>query len=139
MLRSYQFLHNKKYTCTHYVILIKIYNTLFRCHKVFYRCVPIFNYKSDSNEDIPLAYLEPKIRPPEPLTDPRAAIVFQPTAWASPACTKTNRRPVDQLEALDIWILAQSVPNGWVHQILSYKSNFDHIFFLLRHLTLLYQ
>ena len=73
-----------------------------RCHKIFYRCVQIFNYKSDSNEDIPLAHFEQKIRPPEPLTDPRAAIVFQPMARVSPACTKTNQQPVDWLGALEV-------------------------------------
>ena len=58
--------------------------------------------KSDSNGDIHLAHIEPKIRPPEPLTDQRIAIVFQPMARASPAHTKTNRRSADRLGALEI-------------------------------------
>ena len=86
-------------------------------------------YNPESDEDIPLTYFEPEIRPPEPLTDPRAAIVFQPMARVSPACTKTNRRPVDRLETLQIWVLAQCGPNGFLHWILGYKSHFDHIFF----------
>ena len=94
----------------------------------------IFNYKSDSNEDIPLAHIEPKIRPPEPITDPRAAIVFQPTAQASPACTKTNCWPVVQLEVQQILVLAQCVPNICLQWILDYRSNFDHIFLHLQHL-----
>ena len=38
----------------------------------------------------------------EPLTYERIAIVFQPTARASPAHTKTNRRSADRLGALEI-------------------------------------
>ena len=63
----------------------------------------IFNMKSDSNGDIHLAHIEPKIRSLEPLTYQRIAIVFQPTARASPAHTKTNRRSAHRLEALEIW------------------------------------
>ena len=33
-------------------------------------------YNPESDEDIPLTYFEPEIRPPEPLTDPRAADLF---------------------------------------------------------------
>ena len=51
----------------------------------------------------------------EPLAYERIAIVFQPTARASPAYTKTNQRCVDRLEALEIWFLAQCVPNGCLH------------------------
>ena len=39
----------------------------FRCRKKFYTCVPIFNHKSNSNEDIHLVHIEPKIRSLEPL------------------------------------------------------------------------
>ena len=49
-----------------------------RCHKNFYSCVQIFYVKSDSNEDIHLAHVEPKIKSPEPLYDPHTAIVYQP-------------------------------------------------------------
>ena len=72
-----------------------------RYPKKFYSCVQIFNMKSDSNGDIHLAHIEPKIRPPEPPSDQRIAIVFQPMARASLAHTKTNWRSVDRLEALE--------------------------------------
>ena len=68
----------------------------FRCHKTFYTCLQIFYYNPESKEDIHLAHIELPITSPKTLTDPRAAIVFQPMARASPAHTKTNRRPVDQ-------------------------------------------
>ena len=54
----------------------------------------IFNHKSNSNEDIHLAHIEPLITSVDPLTDHWATIVFQPMARASPASTKTNWRPV---------------------------------------------
>ena len=67
-----------------------------RCHKKFYTCLQIFYYNPESKEDIHLAHIELPITSPKTLTDPRAAIVFQPMAQASPARTKTNRRPDDQ-------------------------------------------
>ena len=70
--------------------------------KKFYTCVQIFNMKLDSNGDIYLAHIEPKIRPPEPLTDQRTAIVFQPMAWTSPAHNKTNWQSVDRLDTLEV-------------------------------------
>ena len=76
-----------------------LYENLFR---IFLNMIQTFNMKSDSIEDIHLALIEPKIRPPEPLTDQWITIVFQPIARASPAPTKTNRRSVDRLEALEI-------------------------------------
>ena len=57
----------------------------------------IFNHNPESKEDIHLAHIEPKKFSFKPITDHRDAIVFQPMAQASPACTKTNRRPDDQL------------------------------------------
>ena len=54
----------------------QLYSMLIRCCKKFFTCVQIFNHKSDSHEDIHLAHIGPKIRPPEPLTDQRIAIVF---------------------------------------------------------------
>ena len=54
--------------------------TTYRCHKKFYTCLQIFNHNPESNEDINLAHIVPKIKPPEPLNDPHAAIVFQPMA-----------------------------------------------------------
>ena len=47
-----------------------------RCHKNFYSCVQIFNIKSNSIEDIHLAHIEPKIKPPEPLDDPHTTDLF---------------------------------------------------------------
>ena len=110
------------YLCALY-ILQYIYvhiNRYLRCRKNFYTCLQIFNHNPESNEDINLAHIVPKIKPPEPLNDPLAAIVFQPTAWASPAHTKTNRWRVDRLGALEVWFLAQCVPNGCLHWILGY-------------------
>ena len=101
----------------YYIVLLLIY---IRCRKNFYTCLQIFNHNPESNEDINLAHIVPKIKPPEPLNDPHAAIVFQPTAWASPAHTKTNRWRVDRLGALEVWFLAQCVPNGCLHWILGY-------------------
>ena len=37
-----------------------------------------------------LAHIESPITPPVLITDPRAAIVFQPMARVNAACTKTN-------------------------------------------------
>ena len=42
----------------------------------FFSSVQIFNHKSNSNEDIHLAHIEPKIRSLEPLTDQRIADLF---------------------------------------------------------------
>ena len=39
-------------------------------------CLQIFNYNPESNEDIHLAHIEPKIIPPEPLEDPHATDLF---------------------------------------------------------------
>ena len=47
--------------------------------------------------------LRKKTKSLEPLAYERIAIVFQPTARASPAHTKTNRRSAHRLEALEIW------------------------------------
>ena len=58
--------------------------------------------KSDSSEDIHLAHIEKKTKSLEPLAYERIAIVFQPTARASPAHTKTNRRSAHRLGALEI-------------------------------------
>ena len=69
--------------------------------------------KSDSNGDIHLAHIGPKIGPPEPLTDQQIAIVFQPMARASPAHTKTNRRPVDRLE-LGVIFFFRSMCAKWM-------------------------
>ena len=74
-----------------------------RGHKKFSSSVQIFIYNPESKEDIHLAHIELPITSPQPLTDPRAAIVFQPTARASPARTKTNRWSAHRLEALEIW------------------------------------
>ena len=43
----------------------------------------------------------------ESLTDHQIAIVFQPTAWASPALTKTNWRADDRLEVAEIFFFHQ--------------------------------
>ena len=67
----------------------------------------IFNHKSNSNEEIHLAHIELPVRLPESLTDHQIAIVFQPTAWASPACIKTNQQPDDQLEVEEIFFFHQ--------------------------------
>ena len=91
-----------------------------RCRKKFYTCVPIFNHKSNSNEDIHLAHIEPKIRSLEPLTDERIAIVFQPTARASPAHTKTNRQPHNWCRGGSNFF-TQFVPNGCLHWIPGYR------------------
>ena len=48
--------------------------------------------------------LRKKTKSLEPLAYERIAIVFQPTARASPAHTKTNRRSAHRLEALEIWV-----------------------------------
>ena len=98
-----------------------IANMYIRCHKKFYTCLQIFYYNPESKEDIYLAHIELPITSPQPLTDPRAAIVFQPTARASPAHTKTNRRPVDWLELEEIFFFTECVPNGCPHWILGYK------------------
>ena len=74
---------------------------MIRCSKNFYIWFEIFNHKSNSNEDIHLAHIEPLITSVDPLTDHRATIVFQPMARASPASTKTNWQPDDQLGALE--------------------------------------
>ena len=87
-------------------------DVLIRCSKNFYIWFEIFNHKSNSNEDIHLAHIEPLITSVDPLTDHRATIVFQPMARASPASTKTNRRPDDQLGALEWWLWPQCVPGG---------------------------
>ena len=92
-----------------------------RCHKKFYTCLQICYYNPESKEDIYLAHIELPITSPQPLTDPRAAIVFQPTARASPAHTKTNRRPVDWLEMEEKIFVTECVPNGCPHWILGYK------------------
>ena len=78
------------------------YTMPIRGHKKFSSSVQIFIYNPESKEDIHLAHIELPITSPKTLTDPRAAIVFQPMARASPAHTKTNRRSVDRLEALEI-------------------------------------
>ena len=72
-------------------------NTLVRYPKKIYTYVQIFNMKSDSSGDIHLAHIEKKNKSLEPLTYERIAIVFQPTARAIPAHTKTNRRCVHKL------------------------------------------
>ena len=72
-----------------------------RCHKFFLSRYQKFNYKQFSKEDNYSAHIEPQITPPEPITDPRATILFQPMAQANAARTKTNRRPVDRLRALE--------------------------------------
>ena len=74
---------------THYMYI--------RCHKKISSRGLIFIYNPESKEDIHLAHIELPITSPQPLTDPRAAIVFQPTARASPAHTKTYRRCVHKL------------------------------------------
>ena len=68
-----------------------------RCHNKFYTCLQIFNYNPESIEHIHLAQIELKTRPPKPLSDPYTNIVFQPTACASAAHTKTNRWCGDQI------------------------------------------
>ena len=68
-----------------------------RCRKNFYTCLQIFNHNPESNKDINLAHIWKKTKSLEPLTYERIAIVFQPTARASPAHTKTNRRCVHKL------------------------------------------
>ena len=70
--------------------------------------------KSDSNGDIHLAHIGPKIGPPEPLTGQRIAIVFQPTARASPALIKTNQRSVDRLLRGSGDLIFGSVCAAWV-------------------------
>ena len=92
-----------------------------RCSKTFYTCLQIFYYNPESKEDIHLAHIELPITSPKTLTDPRAAIVFQPMARASPAHTKTNRRPVDRLELGVIFFFAQCVPNGCLLRIPGYN------------------
>ena len=42
------------------------------------------------------------MRSPESLTDYQIAIAFQPTTWASPASTKTNRQSDDWLGAIRV-------------------------------------
>ena len=83
--------------CIIYITYLQLH-MYFRCRKTFYTCLQIFYYNPESKEDIHLAHIELPITSPKTLTDPRAVIVFQPTAQASPAHTKTNRRLVDQLE-----------------------------------------
>ena len=56
--------------------------------------------------------LRKKTKSLEPLAYERIAIVFQPMARASPASTKTNWRPDDQLGALEWWLWPQCVPGG---------------------------
>ena len=55
------------------------------------------------------------------LTDHRDAIVFQPTAQARPAHTKTNRRPDDQFRGGSNFFFTQFVPNGCLHWIPGYR------------------
>ena len=93
-----------------------IYLPMGRCHKNFFSHYQKFNYKRFSKEDIYLAHIEPPITPPEPLSDPRAAIVFQPTARASAACTKTNRRPVDRLE-LEVIFFFHPICAKWLSSL----------------------
>ena len=81
----------------------------------------MFDHNPESKEDIHLAHIELPITSPKTLTDPRAAIVFQPMARASPARTKTNRRPVDRLELGVIFFFAQCVPNGCLLRIPGYN------------------
>ena len=57
----------------------------------------MFDHNPESKEDIHLAYIEWKKTSLPPPEYKRAAIVFQPTAQASPASTKTNRRPAGSL------------------------------------------
>ena len=53
-----------------------------------------------------------------------AAIVFQPTAQASAARTKTNLRPTYQLWAKEGCLGAQCMPNGCLHtKVTSYNFN----------------
>ena len=48
---------------------------------------------------------------PHLLVSEHAAIDFQPTAWASPAHTKTNRRPDDRLEVEEIFLVPENESN----------------------------
>ena len=65
-------------------------------------CHWIFNMKSDSNEDIHLAHIEPKIRSLEPLTYQRIADLFWcGLDWPGPLAEK-QWRSVDQLRALEV-------------------------------------
>ena len=63
----------------------------------------------------------------ESLTDHQITIVFQPTACASPAGTKTNWRSDDRLGTLEFQLAVQSVPNGCPHWKMSSCEIFNHI------------
>ena len=82
---------------------------------IFFRCDRIFNMKTFSSEDIHLAHFGLPVGLLESLTDHQITIVFQPTACASPAGTKTNRRSDDRLGTLEVQLAVQSVPNGCPH------------------------
>ena len=63
--------------------------------------------KSFSNEDIHLAHFGLPVWLPESLTDHQITIIFQPTAWASPARTKTNWLSDDRLEMEEFFFFHQ--------------------------------
>ena len=61
----------------------------------------MFYHKSFSKEDIHSAHIDHKKSFFLPLADPLMDIVFQPTAQAGTACTKTNQWWVDWLEGIE--------------------------------------
>ena len=97
------------------------FSTLVRYHKKISSRGLIFIYNPESKEDIHLAHIEKNIFSFKPITDHRDAIVFQPMAQASPACTKTNRRPDDQFRGGRNFFFTQFVPNGCLHWIPGYR------------------
>ena len=72
-----------------------------------WRCTFIRRHIFFTNQDIHFVQIELPVRLLESLNDHQIAIVFQLTAWASPAHTKTNRRPDDQLEVEEIFFFHQ--------------------------------
>ena len=70
------------------IILQKCGMGYIRGHIIFFLCHQKFNHKSFSKEDTSGTHYPY----PQPLTNPQATIVFQPTVQASTACTKTNQR-----------------------------------------------
>ena len=83
-----------------------------RCRKKIFLSDQMFDHNPESKEDLHLAYIEWKKTSLPPPEYKRAAIVFQPTAQASPASTKTNWRCVGSLGVEVKFFFAECVPNG---------------------------
>ena len=80
-------------------------NILYTCTlevSIFFSSVQIFNHKSNSNEDIHLVHIEPKIRSLEPLTYQRIADLFWCGLDQPRPLAEKQWRSADRLGALEI-------------------------------------